>query len=104
MLKFGPKCVSLWHLFDGEISKEKIDEYSRNTAELIRVLGLPINYGVVKVEKKENSFIFKEIPVGYVSKEYEKLPSPYGIENPLYNESKEIRNFIIGVVFKAAVP
>ena len=35
LTRFGPRCVSLWHCFDREIPVEKIDTYSRNTAELI---------------------------------------------------------------------
>lgn len=106
LIRFGPKCVSLWHCFDEEMPIEKIDTYSRNTAKLIRVLALPINYAMIKIEKGDSGFIFKEIPIGYTSRAYERLPNPYGTALPdhLYNNAKEMRNFIIGAVFKASVP
>lgn len=95
LLTFGVDFVSLWHLFDSEISSETVNRYRELTQNLVSYTNSPINY---------QSWLLPEIPspqsselLDIINKTSFIISATLGLKsNPLLNrwDTKIMRSII----------
>jgi excisionase family DNA binding protein len=93
LLRFGFKCVSLWHCFEISATEPAIWGYRDATQKLIYSLSLPINYNALKLIEREQKVDFLDI-TNTIDFSKAPMPSfgslPYGLSNPLCDKDDEV--------------
>ena len=89
LLRFGFLSVSLWLCFSEKVPLEEARRCGRITEELIRALGLPINFSAIRVMESGEGTQLKEIVPNSPVEKF-KIPSLYGKENP-FRETQQAK-------------
>jgi len=95
LLRFGFRCVSLWHFFDSALTPDVINRYFVSASNVINIIGLPINYHALVPMKDDDQILLYCVHVNGFSL-IDKPPDLYGKSNPLSQstESKKMLDFL----------